>query len=427
LKICVIGAGYVGLVSAAGFASLGQGVVCVDRHPEKVGLVNSKKSPIFEDGLDGLLSKVVPGKLTATTDVSSALEGSDAVFICVGTPSLQDGSADLSLVLAASETVGKNISRMAAYPVVVVKSTVPPCSTVGAVIPVLKRASGKEPGKDFGVAMAPEFLREGMALKDFLHPDRIVCGADCEKTKARLSPLFSKFSCPVLWTSGISSAEMVKYASNSFLAAKISFINEIGNYCKAIGVDTYEVADGMGLDRRIGRAFLNSGCGFGGSCFPKDVSALKQLMNKGGFPTAILDAILEVNSRQPLKMISILEKKIGNLSGKKIAVLGLAFKSGTDDVRDSPAFVAVDALQKGGAKIIAFDPEGMENFSKKVATIEYAPTGQEAVDNSDAVLLVTDWPQFEKLEYGDKIVIDGKSVLSREKRAKVGNYEGLCW
>jgi UDPglucose 6-dehydrogenase len=220
---------------------------------------------------------------------------------------------------------------------------------------------------------------------------------------------------------------MVKYASNSFLAAKISFINEIGNYCKAIGVDTYEVADGMGLDRRIGRAFLNSGCGFGGSCFPKDVSALKQLMNKGGFPTAILDAILEVNSRQPLKMISILEKKIGNLSGKKIAVLGLAFKSGTDDVRDSPAFVAVDALQKGGAKIIAFDPEGMENFSKKVATIEYAPTGQEAVDNSDAVLLVTDWPQFEKLEYGDKIVIDGKSVLSREKRAKVGNYEGLCW
>ena len=431
MKICVIGSGYVGLITAAGFASLGNDVVCVDRHQDKVDMINSKKPPIFEDGLPELLAKVVPAKLKATMDLAGAVSKSEVIFICVGTPSSPDGSADLTAIIGASKGIGEafKASKLSNYPIVIVKSTVVPGTTQTVVVPEIEKASGLKAGKDFGASMAPEFLREGKAVEDFLKPDRIVVGTTDERTKKILEPLFAQINCPKLWVNP-KTAEMIKYASNSFLATKISFINELGNYCKQIGIDTYQVAEGMGLDKRIGRPFLNSGCGFGGSCFPKDVKALQHIMKRDGFTPILLDSVMDVNDVQPLKMVSLLEKRLGKLNGKNIAVLGLAFKPGTDDVRDSPAFPIIDDLSKKGAKVIGFDPEASQNFEKKVpasASVEYASTGQAAVDKSDGVLLVTDWPQFNFFEYGAKPVIDGKNVLDYKKRATVKNYEGICW
>jgi UDPglucose 6-dehydrogenase len=429
VKISVIGTGYVGAITAAGLAKLGHGVTCVDVDRRKVDLINSKTPPIFEEGLPGLLAEVVPSKLGATLDLAKAVQESEVTFICVGTPSAADGSIDLSYIRSASAGIGAALKGKNGFHVVVMKSTVVPgtCETVAA--KELEKASGKKAGKDFGIAMVPEFLREGKAIEDFFSPDRIVAGTSDDRTKKVLESLFSSFSCPTLWVD-VKTAEMIKYASNSFLAAKISFINELGNFCKTLGIDTYKVADGIGLDSRIGRKFLNSGCGFGGSCFPKDVSALQHLMKSKGFEPILLDAVMEVNRTQPLRMVDVAERRAGSLSGKAVAVLGLAFKPGTDDVRDSPAIPIVETLLEKGARIIAFDPQGMENFKRKFPNakeIEYAKTAQEAIDKSDVVLLVTDWPAFNGLNYGSKNVIDGKNVLDYESRKKVKNYEGICW
>jgi len=427
LKISVIGTGYVGAITAAGLAKLGHDVVCVDVDKRKVDLINSKTPPIFEEGLPGLLGEVVPSKLAATLDFALAVRNSDITFICVGTPSAPDGSIDLSYIRSASAGIGAALKGKPGFHVVVMKSTVVPGTSETVAAAEIGKASGKKAGKDFGMAMVPEFLREGKALEDFFSPDRIVVGTSDEKTRKILEGLFSSFSCPKLYVD-VKTAEMIKYASNSFLATKISFINELGNFCKTLGIDTYKVADGIGLDSRIGRKFLNSGCGFGGSCFPKDVSALQHLMKSKGFEPILLDSVMEVNRTQPLRMVDIAEKRAGGLSEKTVGVLGLAFKPGTDDVRDSPAIPIVETLLEKGAKIVAFDPEGMENFKRKFASrIEYAKTAQEAIDKSDVVLLVTDWPAFNSLNYGSKSVIDGKNVLDYESRKKVKNYEGICW
>ncbi len=429
MKISVIGTGYVGAITAAGFAKLGHDVVCVDVDQRKVDLINSKTPPIFEEGLPELLAEVVPSKLSATLDIAKAVRESEVTFICVGTPSAKDGSIDLSYIRSASAGIGAALAGKSDFHVVIMKSTVVPGTSDTVSAPEIEKASGKKAGKEFGMAMVPEFLREGKAIEDFFEPDRIVVGTSDDKTKAVLERLFSQFSCAKLFVD-VRTAEMIKYASNSFLATKISFINELGNFCKTQGIDTYKVADGMGLDTRIGRKFLNSGCGFGGSCFPKDVSALQYLMKSKGFSPMLLDAVMEVNARQPEKMVAIAQKRAGSLSGKSVGLLGLAFKPGTDDVRDSPAIPIAEALQKAGAKIVAYDPEGMENFKRKFpasAGVEYAASAQAAIDKSEVVLLVTDWPQFNALNYGEKNVIDGKSVLNYESRKKVKNYEGICW
>ena len=421
MDISIIGTGYVGLVTGACLAKLGNKVICVDVDNEKINLINNSCSPIYEEGLNKLL-KEYKSNIKATSNFKEALHNSDITFICVGTPSKKDGDIDLSYVKDVSIEIGKQLKEKNTWHLVVVKSTVIPGTTEKVVLPLLEKYSGKKAGEDFGLAMNPEFLREGIAVNDFLKPDRIVIGGYDENSKHKLKKLYQDFSRPIIETS-LSAAEMIKYASNSFLATKISFINEIGNMCKKLKIDTYEVAEGMGLDKRIGRAFLNSGVGWGGSCFPKDLQALIAWANNEGEKPTILESVVEVNNLQPLKLVEILKKHIPNLKGRKIGVLGLAFKSNTDDIRDSRSIVVVEKLLEEGAIVKAFDPKAMDNFKKLFSEIEYCSSAEEVL-SSDAVLILTLWQKFEELDYSGKIVIDGRRLKAATK-AQI--YEGVCW
>lgn len=420
MKISIIGTGYVGLVSGVGFAQLGNNVICVDVDKKKVEDINNGIPPIYEDGLKDLLSKNKE-RLTATTDYKFAIEQSDITFICVGTPSQDDGSIDLSYIEEVSVEIGKQIRNKKSWHLVVVKSTVLPGTSEKTVLPLLEQYSGKKAGKDFGVVMCPEFLKEGVAIKDFFEPDRIVIGFYDKHSLTVLRDLYKDFSCPLVETS-LSAAEMIKYASNAFLATKISFINEIGNMCKSIGINTYEVADGMGLDKRIGRAFLNAGVGWGGSCFPKDVHALIAWAKKRNESSRILDNVVEVNRLQPLKLIKLLKKQVPEIQGKTIGVLGLAFKPNTDDIRESRALVVIKELLNTDAVVKVYDPEAMENCKSVFPDITYCDTAEEVL-TADAILILTDWDEFSCLDYTGKIIIDGRNV----EKAKEGIYEGICW
>ncbi|ADB58270.1 UDP-glucose dehydrogenase family protein [Archaeoglobus profundus] len=423
MRISIVGSGYVGIVTGIGFAELGHDVIFVDVDENKVNLINSGKPPIYEKGLKELMQKN-KGRYHATTDYDEAVNKSEITFICVGTPSKEDGSIDLRYVESASKGVGEALANKDDFHVVVVKSTVIPGTTEGVVKPLIEKESGKKAFKDFGLAMNPEFLREGNAVEDFFNPDRIVIGVKDEKTKSVLDELYKQFRCPKLFTD-IKTAEMIKYASNAFLATKISFANEIGNICKKLGIDVYKVFEGVGLDHRINPAFFRAGIGFGGSCFPKDVKALIRKAEELGEDPKILKAVIEVNEKQPLKMIELLKKHIPNLANRKIGVLGLAFKPDTDDVRESRAIPIVEALLREEAKIIAYDPKAMNNFAKIFPQIEYAKSSQEVIDKSDAVLIVTEWREFEELDYSGKIVIDGRRIEKAMREAKI--YEGVCW
>ncbi len=420
MEISIIGTGYVGLVSGACFAKFGNNVICVDIDKEKIEKINNSISPIYEEGLDALLSKYNK-RIKATTGHEYAIKNSDITFICVGTPSRRDGSIDLSFVEEVSREIGRIIRKKGKWHLVVVKSTVLPGTTRDIVLPLLEKHSGKKAGEDFGLAMNPEFLKEGVAVRDFLEPDRIVIGSYDEKSRDALRELYKDFSCPIVETS-LSAAEMVKCASNAFLATKISFINEIGNMCKTFGIDTYEVADGMGLDKRIGRAFLDSGMGWGGSCFPKDVHALISWAKEIGETPRILENVVEVNTLQPMKLINLLKKHVPNLKGKHIGVLGLAFKPNTDDLRESRAIVVVEQLLKEEAIVKAYDPEAMTNCSKIIPNITYCASAEEVLE-SDAVLILTKWDEFKNLDYTGNIVIDGRKI----DKAREGVYEGICW
>ncbi|ADC66499.1 nucleotide sugar dehydrogenase [Ferroglobus placidus DSM 10642] len=422
MKISIIGSGYVGLVTGVGFAELGHDVVFIDVDEQKVEMINSCKPPIFEKGLKELMEKN-RGKFYATNDYAS-LKNTDITFICVGTPSRKDGSIDLKYVESASKEIGKVLRGKEEFHTVVVKSTVIPGTTEEVVKPIIGKESGKEAFRDFGLAMNPEFLREGNAVEDFFNPDRIVIGVKDERTKKILEKLYEPFNCPKLITD-IKTAEMIKYASNAFLATKISFANEIGNICKKLGIDVYKVFEGVGLDHRINPSFFRAGIGFGGSCFPKDVKALIKKAEELGEDPKLLKAVIEVNERQPLKMIELLKKHIPNLEGKKIGLLGLAFKPDTDDVRESRAIPIVKALLEEGAEIIAYDPKAIENFRKFFPQIEYANSAEDVIAKSDAVLIVTEWRDFEELDYSGKIVIDGRRVEKAMREAKI--YEGVCW
>ena len=410
-----------GLVSGACFAKLGNTVICVDVDKKKVQLINNGASPIYEEELDNILTKY-KNSIRATTDYEDAVNNTDVTFICVGTPSESDGGIDLSFVKDAAIAIAEQLKKKDRWHLVVMKSTVLPGTTKDVVLPLLEKHSGKKIGTDFGLAMNPEFLKEGVAVKDFLEPDRIVIGFYDEKSRNTLRDLYKEFNCPLAETS-LSAAEMIKYASNAILATKISFINEIGNMCKGLGIDTYEVADGVGLDKRIGRAFLDSGIGWGGSCFPKDLDALIAWAKKMGNDHRIAKSVVEVNDMQPLKLVEILKKHIPSLKGKTIGVLGLAFKPDTDDIRESRAIPIVGELVKQGAEVKAYDPKAAENFKKIYPQIEYCSSADETLQ-SDAVLITTEWDEFRTLDYNGRIVIDGRR-LDEAKTAKI--YEGVCW
>ncbi len=423
MKITIVGGGYVGLVTGACFADIGHEVSIIEIDPAKVAMINEKRTPIFEPGLEKILYQTIGKNLQASISYDS-VSTSDLTFICVGTPPNDDGSANLSYIESASRSIGTALQKSTGFYVIVVKSTVPPGTTETVVRPAVL-ASAHKTEDDIGFAINPEFLREGDAIEDFRQPDRIVIGSHHPRAGDRVAEVYRDFSAPVVRT-GLAAAEMIKYTSNAFLATKISFANEIGNICKELGIDVYEVMKGVGLDRRIGPLFLNAGAGFGGSCFPKDVSSLSVLAGRAGVDPKILRAVLEVNEEQPHRLVALLEKKAGNLSGKRIAVLGLAFKDNTDDVRDSRAIPVIRDLQKKGARVVAFDPMAGPNMQKIFPAIEYAGSAREALKGADGCLVMTEWPEFGRIDkefdlMTHKIVIEGRRILSWK------GAEGICW
>jgi UDPglucose 6-dehydrogenase len=423
MKIAVIGGGYVGLVSAACFAELGHEITIIDLDHAKVHAINEKQSPFYEIGLDDLLKRHIGNKFRASISFDS-VESADIIFICVGTPPNIDGGANLCYIESASTLIGAARMNVPTYCVVVVKSTVPPGTTENVVCPKVLQSANKTKG-EIGFAMNPEFLREGRAVADFMHPDRIVIGSMDDQAFNCVAETYNKIDSPIVHTS-LSAAEMIKYTSNAFLATKISFSNEIGNICKKLHIDVYEVMRGVGLDPRIGAQFLNAGVGFGGSCFPKDVSSLISLAKTLGEDPRILQAVLEVNKEQPNRLLELLRTRVGNLNGKKISVLGLAFKDNTDDIRDSKAIPVIQELLLGGARVVAYDPMAAEAMRRLFPTVTYCHSAGDALDGADACLVMTEWPEFGKIDkeferMKTRIIIEGRRILS------CNGTEGICW
>jgi UDPglucose 6-dehydrogenase len=415
MRISVIGAGYVGLVAAACLAKLGNRIILVDVDKDKLKLIASGTSPIHEPGLDEILSQV---DIETTPDYQRIVDA-EVILICVGTPANEDGSMSLEYIVKATKQIAEVLKRKRDYCVVSVKSTVVPGTTEEVVIPILE-ASGKRAGDDFGVCMDPEFLRAGRAVYCYMNPARIIIGEYDSRSGDMLLGLYKSLNAPIMRTN-LKTAEMIKLASNTFLATKVSFINEIGNICKQLGIDTYEVAKGMGFDERIGSKFLNAGIGFSGSCIPKDLRALVAKARQVGYEPGILESVLSLNDEQALLMIELLRRHV-SLKGASIGILGLAFKPGTDDVRESRAIRIAEILIREEARVKAYDPFAAENFKKLFPQIEY--TTPEEVLRCDAILIVTEWEEFEHLDYRGKIVIDGRRI-SKAREARV--YEGVCW
>jgi UDPglucose 6-dehydrogenase len=419
--IGVIGTGYVGLVSAAGFAELGSEVWCVDIDAAKIERLRRGQVPIFEPGLEELLARNA-ARMHFSTDIASALEHARLLFIAVGTPPTYSGDADLSAVHAVVAA-----SPPAEDRALVMKSTVP-CGTGASLLRVFG-----EQGKDaLGYVSCPEFLKEGSAVDDFLRPDRVVVGDDGGWAGDAVVELYAPLQAPLVRTD-VASAEMVKLASNAFLATKISFINEIANVCEETGADVVEVARGMGLDDRIGSKFLQAGIGFGGSCFPKDVDALKQLAGNSGYHFQLLTAVIEVNDLQKRRVIGKLQKHLGGLAGKRVALLGLAFKPNTDDMREASSLVLSARLQADGASVVAYDPVAEEQASAMVSGIAFADSPLAAVEQADAVVLVTEWSEFLELDWAHvaqamagELVVDGRNALDPAAIRGAGLvYEGI--
>ena len=419
--IGVIGTGYVGLVTAAGFAELGSDVYCIDIDESKIEGLKNGKIPIWEPGLTELIAKNRE-RMHFSTDIKDALDNARLLFVAVGTPPTYSGDADLSAVHAVVNAMPASDSHA-----LVMKSTVP----VGTGASIKRVFS--EQGKDgFRYVSCPEFLKEGTAVADFLNPDRDVIGDDGDWAGDAVAALYAPLSAPLVRTD-IASAEMVKLASNAFLATKISFINEIANVCELTGADVVEVAKGMGLDDRIGPKFLQAGLGFGGSCFPKDVTALKQLAGNTGYHFQLLNSVIEVNELQKRRVMSKLEKHLGSLVGKKIALLGLAFKPNTDDMREATSLVLSARLQAAGATVSAFDPVAEEEARKLIGNVDFAESAMDAVKDADAVVLVTEWQEFIELDWAavagamsGTVLIDGRNALDRSSVESAGlSYEGI--
>jgi len=395
MQIAVIGTGYVGLVTGACFAEFGVDVTCVDVDAGKIEKLNKGIIPIYEPGLDQIVEKnAKAGRLAFTTDIAAAVAGARVVFLAVGTPPKPDGSPDMSYYHQAAKDVAQAING---YKVLVTKSTVP-IGTGKWLHQFVTENLNVE--TEFGVASNPEFLREGAAIDDFMRPDRVVIGSNDERAVEVMKELYRPLyliETPIVITS-LEAAELIKYAANAFLATKITFINEVANLCDAIGCDVHDVARGMGMDNRIGRKFLHPGPGYGGSCFPKDTRALTTVADHLGVETRIVDAVIEANERQRDAMIPKIAKLVGDLDGKKIAVLGLSFKPETDDMRESPAIEIIAEMIRRGASVRAFDPVAMEESKRFIEGIEYASDEYDAISGADALVIITEWNQFRALD-----------------------------
>ena len=425
MQIAMIGAGYVGLVTGACFSEFGANVTCVDKDVNKISTLKEGKIPIFEPGLEALVqSNVQSNRLTFTTDLKTAVEKADAVFIAVGTPSRRgDGHADLSFVFSAAEEIAHAMSN---YTLIVTKSTVP----VGTGRQVAEKIRRICPEADFDVCSNPEFLREGAAINDFMRPDRVVIGADTDRARKMMReiyrPLFLR-ETPIVFTD-LETSELTKYAANSFLATKITFINEIADLCEKLGADVHDVAKGIGLDGRIGSKFLHPGPGYGGSCFPKDTLALVQTATKADSPLRIVEAVVEVNDNRKKSMAKkIINACSGNVTDKTLAILGVTFKPNTDDMRDAPSLDIIPTLQAEGANINAYDPEGMHEAKSVLKDVSWCNDAYEAMAGADAVAILTEWNEFRGLDLPriksllkHPIVIDLRNIYNPEEMRDAG-------
>lgn len=435
MNIAIVGIGYVGLVTGACFADTGVNVTCVDVDENKVEALKQGRVPIYEPGLDELVAKnYKAGRLKFTTSLEEVLNGQDVVFCAVGTPPDEDGSADLKYVLQVARTIGQHLNK---YLVVVTKSTVP----VGTASKI-RNAINEELAKrgadvEFDVASNPEFLKEGSAIKDFMSPDRVVIGVDSDRAKAILTRLYKPFmvvNFRVIFMD-IPSAEMTKYAANSMLATRISFMNDIANLCELVGADVNMVRAGIGSDNRIGRKFLYAGCGYGGSCFPKDVKALVKTASDCGYPMEVLQAVESVNERQKSILFRKLQRVFGDepLAGKTITLWGLAFKPETDDMREAPALVMIDLLKKAGCNVRAYDPIAMDECKRRVGdAVTYCDNMYDALDGTEALLLLTEWKQFRLPDWNEvkrrmkrHLVIDGRNIFDADEMTGYG-FEYHC-
>ncbi len=429
MKLCVIGTGYVGLVTGACFSDLGYHVVCVDIDEEKLSVLARGDVPFYEPGLSDILRRNVREKrLRFSSNTMESVQEAETVFICVGTPEGPSGEADLRYVLGVAGEIGKSLNG---YKVIVVKSTVP----VGTNEKVRRTIAKEAPDADFDVVSNPEFLREGAAVKDFQNPDRIVVGARTERARASMARLYkslTRATRPLMLTTP-ENAEVIKYASNAMLAARISFVNELSHLCEAVGADIKEVAKGMGLDDRIGVRFLSAGAGYGGSCFPKDVRALAQTMEQHGTASNFLRAIDYINERQKRSLVPKLKKLLPELDGRRIAIWGLSFKPRTSDVRNSAALTVAMQLQDEYADVVVFDPEAMDEARKVLPQVTYARDAYAALDGADALIVCTEWdefrvPDFERMKrlMRGAIVVDGRNILDPgEVRALGFQYVGI--
>ena len=424
MHICVVGVGYVGLVTGACFAEFGVNVTCVDKDEAKIELLKKGEVPFYEPSLTELVSKnVQEGRLSFSTEAGSAIRQALVVFIAVGTPSAPDGSADLKYIREVAVTIGQNLDG---YKVIVTKSTVPVCTSQ-----IVNQIIGEErkSGVAFDVVSNPEFLREGSAIEDFMRPNRVVVGTESDQAIAILKDLYSPLyliETPFVITD-VQTAEMIKYASNAFLATKVSFINEMANICEQVGADVHQVAKGMGLDGRIGSKFLHPGPGFGGSCFPKDIRAIEKIGRDHGYSFEIVKAVSRVNKRQRKLMIEKIHKTLGGLEGKVIAILGLTFKPNTDDMREAPSIAIIRGLQRQGAEIRVFDPAGMKEARKIFRSVYYAKDAYDAAQGAHGLVIVTEWNQFRNLNWQrmaellrKPVVVDLRNIYEPEKMRALG-------
>lgn len=431
MEVVVIGSGYVGITVAC-LADFGHNVTILGKQKDKADLINRGVSPIYEPGMEEVLQRNIREDRLKATIEYSVVKNADVVFICVGTPSKEDGSIDLSQIEACTKSIAEQLKDSDKYKVIVVKSTVLPKTTESFVIPLLEKYSGKKAGKDFGVCMSPEFLREGRGVYDFLNPEKIVIGGIDAKSQEMTASLFSKFDekIPRIFTD-LNTAEMIKYANNAMLATRISFINEFANICEKYNADVYEVARAIGIDSRIGPKFLDAGAGFGGSCFPKDVKAIVSASKSAGITPHLMLSVLEINDTQPYRMVDLAEKTIGDLTDKKISVLGLAFKPDTDDMRDSRSVPVIQALLRKNAKVKVYDPKAVENAKTIFGNlVTFSDSLESCIEESNLILIMTEWNEFKNMDLSKiKVpIIDGRRTLDPYKAKEAGLvYRGIGW
>lgn len=430
MNISIVGSGYVGTTIAACLADFGHEVTNIDIDETVVEKINAGKTPIHEPGLEDLVAEHGGNRLRATTDYAAVRETA-VTFLALPTPSTDNGSIDTSIIETSTRSLADALADKEESHLVVIKSTVIPGTTEEVLLPILDATATETDTTHHQVAVNPEFLREGSAISDFKDPDKIVLGTDTTETHQRLTsvfePLLAESDTAVVET-GIREAEMIKYANNVFLSTKISLINELGNVCKEYAVDAYEVADAIGLDDRICERFLQSGVGWGGSCFPKDTKAFVAAARDAGYEPSLVEAAIEVNDKQPVRLLNLLEEHV-DPGGNRIAVLGLAFKPGTDDIRNSRALPTIEGLRERGAEVTAYDPVAAENMRDRFPEIEYAESAREALADAHGAVVVTDWDEFAALDeefdrMADPVVIDGRRVITRRNGIV---YEGLTW